>query len=173
MNTNGQDNKDFYMILPSNGCKHTHPENEANKFTISWEQPISLDDKWKVALTEANFSYTMTSINTSFGIRYDWWKTSKKRYRGRLVGDTAKRHVEFQFFNKLPDAPPADSTGLKPFPIPQVKYSSDTLNNLEIESTSPFEIHIIGAAGHEYMSSKIPFYRTYINADIFKNKDDI
>ena len=138
----GEDEEDFYMILPSNGCKDTHPDNEANMFTISWEQPITLDGGWKVALTEANFSYTMTSINTSFGIRYDWWKTSKKRYKGKLVGDTAKGYVEFQFSNKLPDAPPADSTGLNPFPIPQVKYINEEVNDLEIESTSPFEIHM-------------------------------
>ena len=107
------DGDDFYMILPSNGCKDTHPENEANMYTISWEQPILLDERWKVALTEANFSYTMTSINTNFGIRYEKFITSRKQYRGRLIGNNTKRHAEVEF-PQLPDDSPADPTGLQP-----------------------------------------------------------
>ena len=136
------DGDDFYMILPSNGCKDTHPDNEANTYTISWEQPILLDERWKVALTEANFSYTMTSINTNFGIRYEKFITARKQYRGRLIGNNTKRHAEVEF-PQLPDDSPADPTGLQPFIVPQIKYY-EFMYDLVMESTSPFRIHILG-----------------------------
>jgi len=43
------------MILPSNGCALTQPNNEANSFFIDWESEISLKGKWEVALTEFSF----------------------------------------------------------------------------------------------------------------------
>ena len=62
---------DFYVILPSNACSDTHPENVANKYIISWENPINLTGQWKVALTEANFNYINSSVSTEFAIDYD------------------------------------------------------------------------------------------------------
>ena len=164
--TNGDDDE-FYMILPSNGCKDTHPENEANKYFISWEQPIELNAAgWKVALTEANFSYTMSSINTSFGIRYDWWKTTRKQYKGKIVCDESLKNVEFRFDGKLPDDPPADSNGqLKPFTIPKIWYDGYQL--LVIEASMNFTFLDMGSGEIRNCNGFDP-YRVYIDAEKFK-----
>lgn len=140
------DDDDFYMVLPSNGCADTHPENEANKFTISWEQPLSLGvDKWKVALTEANFSYTMTSINTSFGIKYDKVKIEDLEFRALISGNFETRHVRMTF----PDIPEnREETWFRvrnrlyesgSFTTPTVYFLRD---DVFVESTTPFLIEI-------------------------------
>jgi hypothetical protein len=49
--------EDFYMILPSNSCPTTQPENIASKYIVDWETAIKLEGKWKVALTEFSFIY--------------------------------------------------------------------------------------------------------------------
>ena len=93
---------DFYMILPSNGCKDIHPENTANKFITSWESPINFNGgEWKVALTEANLSYTSTTLNRDFGI--NTYEPSKREvyFKGRLVGNVAKGEVSLV----MPDLP--------------------------------------------------------------------
>lgn len=61
---------DFYVVLPSNACPDTHPDNAANKFYVTWENPLILAGKWQVALTEATFNYTQSSVNTDYGIDY-------------------------------------------------------------------------------------------------------
>ena len=61
---------DFYVVLPSNACPNTHPDNEANKFYVTWTNPLILEGKWQVALTEATFNYTQSSVNTDYGIDY-------------------------------------------------------------------------------------------------------
>lgn len=64
--------KDFYVVLPSNACPDIHPENSSNKYIVSWEEPIKFDEpeKWRVALTESNFSHIVSSVNSNFGIEY-------------------------------------------------------------------------------------------------------
>ena len=63
--------EDFYVVLPSNSCPLTHPNNNASEFIVSWDSPIQLKNThdWKVALTEIMFNYAPISVNTKFGIR--------------------------------------------------------------------------------------------------------
>ena len=44
--------RDFHIILPSNSCPLTQPNNNASRFIIDWENPMQLDGKWEAALTE-------------------------------------------------------------------------------------------------------------------------
>ena len=63
----------FHIVLPSNSCADTHPDNNASKYTVSWQNPIQFlpsTDHWSVALTEINFLSTILSVNSSFGVRY-------------------------------------------------------------------------------------------------------
>ena len=64
--------KEFYVVLPSNGCPEIHPDNTPAKFNISWETPMHLatNDNWAVALTEANFCYLHQSVTTYLGVEY-------------------------------------------------------------------------------------------------------
>ena len=158
---NGDDDDDFYMILPSNGCKDIHPDNEANKFITSWEQPISLDSRWKVALTEANFSYTMTSINTSFGIRYEKFVTTEIAFQGRIEGNVGKRVVNADF-KELP-FPAPQLSNLAPFKVPKVGFVEDS-NDVFIEADYPFEIKILTENMQSHRHGAKPYiYRVITN----------
>jgi hypothetical protein len=61
--------EDFYMVLPSSACQNIYPNNKANKFTISWQEPIE-GNNWSVALTELCYNYVPKSVGTQHGIRY-------------------------------------------------------------------------------------------------------
>ena len=52
----------FYMILPSNCCPDTQPDNNASKFIMDWENSKRLDGTWQVALTEVTFYSKPTSL---------------------------------------------------------------------------------------------------------------
>ena len=71
---------DFYIIAPSNACMDIFPQSRANNYTITWENPIELDEQWCVALTEANFNFTNASVNSDFGIAYTYlWRLEFRR----------------------------------------------------------------------------------------------
>ena len=77
---------DFYIITPSNACTDIYPRNCANNYTIIWENPIELNptERWCVALTDANFNFTQTSVNSDFGIIYN--RIKKCCSRGKSIG---------------------------------------------------------------------------------------
>ena len=134
------------MVLPSNGCPDTHPENEANNYVISWEQPIQLNaTKWKVALTEANFSYTMSSMSTMFGIRVERKWLTNLGFRIKLTGDIEQRKLSLTF----PDIVKGREKGWfssynewknVDFRPPIAYYYRD---NVLIEATSPFTVEAL------------------------------
>ena len=47
----------FYTILPSNSCPLIHPDNQASKFMVNLQNPISLNGDWEVALQDFTFVY--------------------------------------------------------------------------------------------------------------------
>ena len=58
------------MVLPSNSNPDIHPNNNASNFTVSWENPICLNNNWKVALTEMTYIYSPFSLTSEHGIEY-------------------------------------------------------------------------------------------------------
>ena len=66
----------FYMVLPSNSCPNTRPNNSANKFTIDYENTINLDGDWEVAMTDILLLYCPQTIKQGTSIIY---QTSEKR----------------------------------------------------------------------------------------------
>ena len=60
---------DFYVVLPSNACADTQPDNHASKYIVDWNNPIILDNpsKWKVALTEMTFNHVAKTIDYQHG----------------------------------------------------------------------------------------------------------
>lgn len=52
------------MILPSNACPLTQPNNHASSYIIDWESPLLLNGKWEVALTDYSLNNSPQFINT-------------------------------------------------------------------------------------------------------------
>ena len=53
---------DFYMVLPSNSCSNTQPENHASNFTVEWDTPYNLTGRWQVALTEFKCNFPLYTL---------------------------------------------------------------------------------------------------------------
>ena len=70
---------DFYIILPSNACKHTHPNNTASDFIIEWDSPYNLQGNWEVALTEMKCNFPLYTLpnNSKMGIETSKWPKLK------------------------------------------------------------------------------------------------
>lgn len=86
---------DFYIVLPSNSCANTHPDNNASKYTVSWQNPLQFlpsTDHWKVALTELNYLSTKMSVNAAFGVRYTKLATTWYYETVELVVQADKKH---------------------------------------------------------------------------------
>lgn len=68
---------EFYMVLPSNGCPLSHPNNNAANFINSWDTPIILKDthKWQVALIEVNMTYPKYALSRGLSLYYKGLQT--------------------------------------------------------------------------------------------------
>ena len=55
--TKGSHSLSHYVVLPSNSCPITQPNNRANSFIIDWETPLEFPGDWEAALTEISFNY--------------------------------------------------------------------------------------------------------------------
>jgi hypothetical protein len=62
---------DFYMILPSN----VSSQNNASDYKVSWDTTHKLDpnENWKVALTEASYTYDPHTISSNLSIEYEYF----------------------------------------------------------------------------------------------------
>ena len=49
--------KSFYLVLPSNSCPNTQPNNKASSFKVDFENMIKIPSNYEVALTEYSFDY--------------------------------------------------------------------------------------------------------------------
>ena len=101
-------NDDFYVILPSNGCTDVYPENAANKYIISWQNPIDMGGNWKVALTEANFNYIKTNTSTEYTIEYGEKLRTSIEFDVQLSIDFTTKAVHFEVELPSPKHPPYD-----------------------------------------------------------------
>jgi hypothetical protein len=58
-----EEERDFYLVLPSNVASHTFPDNEPNHFFTPLHQPLYFDKPgWKVALKEMTFESNIQTI---------------------------------------------------------------------------------------------------------------
>ena len=61
----------FYMVLPSNSCPRTRPDNNASKYLVDYENAINLkDEHWEVAMTEFVFNFCPQTIRKGSKIEY-------------------------------------------------------------------------------------------------------
>ena len=125
---------DFYIILPSNANPDTHPDNTPNKYIVSWENPISIQDsqQWRVALTEMTFNFSPKTVTESSGIEYvtregDVWKQTvqlkSEPNQDPYIVFTKFSEGEYQYLENS---------------VPQVKLIKH--NFLEFTSNFPFSI---------------------------------
>ena len=64
----------FYMVLPSNGCQKTQPDNEAYSYIIDFENTVEFKKKWEVALTEFSFNTPYQYIYHDMDFRFSMEK---------------------------------------------------------------------------------------------------
>ena len=50
------------MILPSNSCSNTQPENNASDFIIEENVPLNLAERWQVAITEFKCNFPIYTL---------------------------------------------------------------------------------------------------------------
>ena len=84
--------ENFYMVLPSNGCPLTHPNNVASKYIIDWESPIILKGKWEVALVEYSFNHFPYIDGNPSWVKI--WYSTKVKYQINVV----EKNNIFQLF---------------------------------------------------------------------------
>jgi len=60
----------FYMVLPSNSCPGTQPNNEASNYIVDYENSINFHGTWQVAMTEVMIFYTPSTIRKGSFIKY-------------------------------------------------------------------------------------------------------
>jgi len=58
------------MVLPSNSCPDTQPDNRASKFIVDYENSINLTGTWQVAMIDALIYYTPATIRKDSYIKY-------------------------------------------------------------------------------------------------------
>jgi predicted DNA-binding ribbon-helix-helix protein len=86
------------MVLPSNGCPNTQPDNNASSFVTDWESPINLKGNWEVALSEYSLTYFHQVINTPSKIRYHYYTTRRTTFV--LSNEEGKLKIDDEFENK-------------------------------------------------------------------------
>lgn len=60
----------FHLILPSNSCPNTQPDNKANKFLVDYENNIDLPGNWEAALTEFTCFYAPKKLTGNHKVVY-------------------------------------------------------------------------------------------------------
>lgn len=53
---------DFYIVLSSNACPLTQPSNTPSNFITEWENNITLEGDWRVALSEVKCNFPMYTL---------------------------------------------------------------------------------------------------------------
>jgi hypothetical protein len=76
---------DMYLVLPSNACASTQPDNIASKYIINWNNPITLDGNWKAALVEFNCTYSPCTLKKGARIESSSEGTIYYDVNGQLV----------------------------------------------------------------------------------------
>ena len=79
--------KDFYMVLPSNGCPMTQPDNQACSYITDWESEIFFPGKWRVALTEFSFNAFHSFMK---GCNLTYWHYSPWKYNIEFLFDNGE-----------------------------------------------------------------------------------
>lgn len=89
----------FYIVLPSNSCPRTRPDNNASKYLVDYENAINLkDDRWEVAMTEFVFNFCPQTIRKGSKIKYKIKEVQEieDRFQLNIVTGTV------QLFNTVP-----------------------------------------------------------------------
>lgn len=84
--------ENFYLILPSNSCPLTQPDNNSSLFIVDWQNPMELSGKWEAALTEFTFAFKPLHLNQmeiKFNKRIN---ITSKNEKVVIVKDKKSRH---------------------------------------------------------------------------------
>ena len=139
---------DLYIVLPSNACTDIHPNNNASKYIISWENPIEFNpsavQQWKVALMEINFNYIQKSLNANFGFQYT--KMAVNTYTDEFslgFQDLYAIYIHFKTF-PTPLHPPYDNFEQLQITIIDNKLSFQSKHEFSITFTNANDANVCG-----------------------------
>lgn len=89
----------FYVVLPSNSCPRSRPDNNASYYLVDYENAINLkDDNWEVAMTEFVFNYCPQTIRKGSKIEYK----TKELHQTEEVIQLSLTNGNLEMYNVLP-----------------------------------------------------------------------
>jgi len=155
----GSGETEHYIVLPSNACATTHPNNTASNYIVSWETPIELDDPslWKVALTEITFNHTISTINPNYGLRYGLYEYDTLDFYIDLKKNSYVYEREKTFSNEARYPRQSNGSVWPPF---HIDYMEDS-GKLRFSSVSPFEVTELSTKTKEALGIKNNIIVTY------------
>ena len=183
--------KSFYMVLPSNGCEKTRPNNEASSFIIDFENAVEFQKKWEVALTEFSFNTFHQYIHLDMKLKFNIEKPMEeiisvqvKKGVLYLNGKTLEFPIVFKHFTLTKSAD--NQLQIKPdaSPIELKFFDNMAPHTFGLKSQTYFGEFITGANGLSGMLDfktkmsitvdKKDIYRdeiTFEKMPLFKNSD--
>ena len=158
--------KEHYVVLPSNGCTTIHPSNSANKYVITWENPLEFSNQreWRVALTEVKFYYPNFSVTTNFGFEYGSIKYLGFKFQANLVVKS-RTNISLQLTNpKI--FPPSMYPTFDTWELPEISFDGQrfriTVNNFfRMKLMKPESANYLGITEEELSASAVASSQTY------------
>ena len=59
---------DFYLVLPSNGSLHLHPNNTLTNFVTTLPLHLNLNGEWECGLAEINYPHNWFNVTQEDGV---------------------------------------------------------------------------------------------------------
>jgi hypothetical protein len=113
----------FYMVIPSNSCEQTQPNNTASNFVVDWNTSINFLGKWKVALTE--YAIQLPNRTETYKTFYIYSSITKPI----LVGNVYVPLLRQIWINDDDRATMHDTMD----PLMYIPISCQSINNIEIQ----------------------------------------
>ena len=136
MDTSESNNMNFYVVLPSNACPNTQPDNNASSYFIDVDNPLVVKGKWEVALVEYAFNYFNLMVDDPLSITYakptDYYKHYYVKFSQGIFNMLYIKKLGVDLYNDE-HASFVYVKGRKKFYITILKYRKGTLvfNSLE------------------------------------------
>ena len=142
----------FYMVLPSNSCPKTQPNNVAGKFIVDVQNGINIDGDWEVALTEFSFTSIQNVLEKGLNIKY---VANQKQTAALTYNLMNLKGIFVEGIGEITDAQVVDMAveyGMNTVEDVNGKFKFSNSKNNEIEITFP-SLDVAGKFG--FLAEKV------------------